>query len=240
MAIAVDATSTGSANPGTSVTVSHTCTGSDRILFTMVKNGNSAGQSGGTLSCTYNGVSMTEITSTSSGDTTSRISLFYLLAPATGTHDVVGSSSSNFYIQATSASYTGASGTQPDASNSATDATSPYDIAVTTIADNCWYIGCAANGLGNAVAVGTGTTNRGGAGSTACLADGNTAKTPAGSAALQWTGTGLHGLIIASFKPGTQVVGPANVKTYNDIASASTKTRNGTALASIKTLNGTA
>lgn len=204
MAIAFDAASNGVANPGTSVTVAHTCTGDNRILFTLVKSGNSAGQSGQTLSCTYNGVAMTQIDTQTPGDTTCTIGLFYILAPATGGANVVASHGANQFIQASSASYTGVGNGQPDASAKGTDATSEFTQAVITIADNCWVVGGCANGLGNAVAAATATTARAGSGSSSCLGDNNAAKTPAGSVTLAWSGSGAHALIVASFSPGIQ------------------------------------
>lgn len=58
MAIAFDATTTSSLGSAvTSITFSHTCTGSNRILFVCTANNGGANVTG----VTYNGVAMTNI-----------------------------------------------------------------------------------------------------------------------------------------------------------------------------------
>ena len=114
MAIAQDATSD-AALTTSPVTGSHTCTGSDRVLFVGAK-----GAAGYATSATYNGSSMTRINDVQSGVGEYNLSLFYIIAPSTGSNTVsvsVASGSVGF----TGSSYTGADQTtQPDVSGTKT------------------------------------------------------------------------------------------------------------------------
>lgn len=138
MAIARDATSQGNVNPGTSLTVSHVCTGSNLLLLVHVltNNTNEAIITG----VTYNGVSMTKI-KTQVSETTLRYGYIYgLLAPSTGANNVVVSASSSSVIGAQCVSYTGVKQSGlPDASNSNNTAGDSWTESITTIADNCWH-----------------------------------------------------------------------------------------------------
>lgn len=242
MAIAFDFGSTGTAS-ATSVTVAHTVSGSDRILLTGVTTGDGSSQGDDVVTgVTYNGVSMTRINTVVNTGNTSRSYLYYLLAPATGTNNVVASLSTSRRVRASSASYTGVGNGQPDASNTATDSSNPYSISVTTVADNCWVVGFDGNGAGEAITAGTSTTARGGSGTTGMIGDNNAAKTPAGSVTLNFASTDgfPNALVAASISPGTQVSGPTNMKTWDGVTSANIKTMDGVALASVKTWNGIA
>lgn len=195
-----DAVTTGSTT-GTSLTTSHTCTGSDRILMVGVTSNN--GASNFVTGVTYGGVAMTLIGERRKGDNERWLSLWYLIAPATGANNIVVSASSSTFLLADGVSYTGVKQSgQPDASatNIATNATT-FNTSLTSIADNCWHVMYAGNALGTHTA-GTGTTIRGtGAASNMC--DSNSAKTPAGSATLQLTYGSVNdwGSIIATIAP---------------------------------------
>lgn len=103
MAIAYDATASGSTVFGTSATWSHTCTGSDRVLYV-------AASAGVTITgITYNGVSLTILAGSGTGAVLAR-----LVAPATGANNVVVSTGSSEEIAGVSASYTGVDQTTPD------------------------------------------------------------------------------------------------------------------------------
>jgi hypothetical protein len=93
MAIAFDAASSvNSATDVTSLTVSHTCTGSDLTLTAIVTIGGNAATCTGV---TYNGVAMTQgVVSGPDGDN-NRTYIFYLANPATGAHNLVASFSAN-------------------------------------------------------------------------------------------------------------------------------------------------
>lgn len=237
MAIAVDATGTKTGGtPGTSFIWSHTCTGSNLILFV----GFNYGGAGITATVKYKGVSMTAV-SGSPMDMTggTRLYLFYLVGPATGTNDVeITTSSSIGGVQARSVSYTGVSQTgQPDATNtnSSTGGTT-IAVNVTTIADNCWVVGFC-NSDTDALSAGSGTTLRnGGANAAHAMFDSGGVVHPAGVKTLNVTcgSTGDLAMIAASFKP----VFVTSIKTINGLANASIKTVNGLARASVKSFNG--
>lgn len=126
MAIAVDSTSTGTNTAGTTVTVAHTCSGSDRVLIVVA----SAQDGVSTPSATYNGVSMTLVTSINGSQMSSF--MFALVAPATGANNIVVTKGSGDEYGVMAVSFTGAggysafssannnSGTASDTTNTAT------------------------------------------------------------------------------------------------------------------------
>ncbi len=207
MAIAVDSTAgnTGTTSPNI---WSHICTGSNLILFVAVRaEGVSA-----TVSVTYNGVSMTQAGSKSSSGSEVNF-LFYLLNPATGTHNVSVTFSGS-YGNGASASYTGVKQSGfPDASANSGGGivTPPLNVSVTTVADNCWVIASGQDNTGSGVVgAGTSTTARKFQNNSLIILDTNGVVSPAGSRTLQLTDTaGSAGLslVAVSFEP-SMVVGP--------------------------------
>ena len=204
MAIAFDSKTAASGTASSSHTFSHTCTGSDLILFVTATSAN-----GGVTGVTYNSVPMTQINSTVTDTVVLTTSLWYLINPATGANNVVISTSSATGTTGSSASYTGVSQTgQPDASTTvASSTTTSYSSSVTSVADNCWTIATSRTGNGFALTAGANTTVRnqpelvqfGGGG----LWDSGAVITPAGSSTLNVTCTSqfFGGAIMASFKP---------------------------------------
>jgi hypothetical protein len=203
MLIAFDAYTAGGDNGGSSnsLTYSHTCTGSNGILFVGVR--------GDVLndyvtSATYNGVAMSLAgKQICNGDR--YVYLFYLKGPATGTHNVVVTASQTILISADSTSYTGASqGVGLDATSVQQDGgSSPSNFSITTVADNCWVIECM-HSQSN-VTAGVGTTLRSdGTIQRPHLCDTNGPKTPAGSVTLSLNITPDYKnttAILASFEP---------------------------------------
>jgi hypothetical protein len=159
MAIALDATGGSTANTD-GLTFSHTCTGSSLILFVAVGIGNPTG-----VACsgvTYNGVAMTKVSEVYA-QSNIPVSLWYLINPATGAHNVVISTTGGgvSFTRGASASYTGAkqSGV-PDSFNTFANGTAGTSQALSTtvVANNCWLVVAAyANGD---VGAGTGVTQR--------------------------------------------------------------------------------
>jgi len=85
--VAFDAVSSGNGT-GATVTVSHTCTGSNRVLIVDAALGINPDTR--TLTATYNGVSMTSLGLRHSNDQSSGyIEKFILINPDSGTHDIV-------------------------------------------------------------------------------------------------------------------------------------------------------
>lgn len=198
-AIAFDAGSNGEANPGTSLTVAHTCTGSNLILFAGVQIGSGNDWITGV---TYNSVAMTQIGTVANNN---RSYLFYLLAPATGNNNIVISSSNSVQIRAANASHTGAlqSGV-PDASGTQQlSAVTSITTSVTTVLNNCWMVAHCADDQGT-LAAGTGSTQRAVASTaSSIIGDSNGVITPAGAYSMQWThgASGTMATVQASFAP---------------------------------------
>jgi len=135
--IAIDASNTDEINPNTTLSIAHTTTGDNLVMFVGVHN------QGGNLvtGVTYNSVDLTEITR-SSGSGSNYHSLWYLLAPDTGLHNVVITMSGSSYIGAGVVTYTGVDLTQDftnfDVSRvTATSAT----VSLTTTEDNSMLFG---------------------------------------------------------------------------------------------------
>lgn len=238
MAIAFDtSTQSSTVSTGTTITLSHTCTGTNGILFVGV-----SGIIGDVLSgVTYGGVAMTQ-TAKLQVPADRYVYLYHLVNPATGANDIVATNTitlNNAFIFG--ASYTGAKQTgQPDATNtnSAVAATT-LATSVTTVADNCWVVGMF--GSSNVVfSAGTGVTERQNktAGLASLIGDSNAAKTPAGSYSMtvNCTGSANMAALLASFAPAV-AAGPTNLKSLNTNVKSNIKSLDTNVLANIKSID---
>lgn len=147
MSIAVDATSNGSASTSTTCTVSHAVgAGSNRILILSLFCSTNDTITG----VTYGGVAMTQINKVASSVYGDVLYLYYLVAPATGSANIVATSSTPKTMFIAACSYTGASQTgQPDSSAiSATTSTNSKTITTTVVAANSWLVGIIRNDAG--------------------------------------------------------------------------------------------
>lgn len=151
---------------------------------------------------TYGGVSMSLLVK-DKGSSDRWGYIFGLLAPSTGTQDLVCTRSGTTYIGRQVAFYEGVKQSGlPDAFNANSRAgTGTLDTSVTTVADNCWLVGYGKSASGNPSA-GTATTQRESA-SGFGVYDSNGAKTPAGSYALQISVNTAGGLLVVSLAPET-------------------------------------
>jgi hypothetical protein len=187
---------------GTSVTVSHTTSGSNRILWVYVNCYRGAGSGDECIGVTYNGVSMTQAKKYQPRANVCMY-LFYLVAPDTGANNIIASfSASQDEIYCRSASYTGVSQTGiPDATGqSNVDPATSLSCATTTVSDNCWIVGGFYGENGN-VSASTNTTMRNTA-SSRPIGDTNSSQTPAGSHSVACTSSSsLLAIITASFSP---------------------------------------
>lgn len=113
MAIAFDAVSQGDNGGLLSLTVSHTCTGSDRALYVVLGAYNS-GSLPSTPTCTYNSVSMTVVANQTHVSQSYRLTIFRLVAPATGANDIVATYADTDEIVLAGLSLTGVDQTDPD------------------------------------------------------------------------------------------------------------------------------
>jgi len=136
MAINTDTYSNGGLWNGSqsSVTVSHTCNGTDRFLIVFINHFTSS-----ISSLTYNGVAMTYLT-----DVVSQwgyhLYVYYLKNPDQGTHNIVLTMAGNSYISMLSRSFTGTDQTsQPDVYSVVTNVTSPASPTLTS-SRNSWLL----------------------------------------------------------------------------------------------------
>lgn len=190
-ATAYDANGQGDGS-GTSITWSHTCTGSDRALFVTVL-GDDNDPADEVSGITYNSVSMTRVGTTKTGNLR-KIYLYALANPSSGANNVVVSfSASQGYAFGASVSYTGVNQTTPYDDEgtyaSGSEVSSPYNQTITTTVDNSWVM-MTLTGAG-AGAAGTDTTER--YDNTAILIyDSNAVVSPAGDRVLQMTYSASH------------------------------------------------
>ena len=203
MAIAFDAGTNPTYVNAATHTFAHTCSGSDRLLWVHCWRRSGDAVTG----VTYNGVAMTSLGTEILAQTTSGnayLTLWYLVAPATGSNNVVVTSVSALTEHIDSASsYTGCSQTGiPDAQATLSNTTQTNTTGtVTTVADNCWAIMFLRTQTGNSTA-GASTTRRTDAAGFTQTFDGNSPKTPAGSYSLNAThSNGQTGYWMASFAP---------------------------------------
>lgn len=202
MAIAyVNTTRNGPNTPATSTTFAHNCgTGSNRLLVVSVGIPNSDR----TITATYNGTSMTACGKVNTF--TRRVYMFYLIAPSTGSNNVVVTADSECdFLGVEASTYTGCKqSAQPDSQTLATSsATKSRTVTVTTNADNCWSVIC---GRANTtVTAGTNCTKRGdfGDSNNSIVCDSNGAITPAGnfSMTIDTPSTVANGYVMNAFAP---------------------------------------
>lgn len=182
-------------------TVSHTTSGSNRVLFVEVRGSTTDVVTG----ATYNSVSMGLVGKTHSGaGTNSWVYLFYLANPASGTHDIVVSGSTSDTVVVLGTSYTGASQGSLDNSTTATTSGTSLTTNITTVADNCWTI-LAAQSDNDGLTPGTGSNLvNSGVNTTTRTYDSNGVITPAGATSMDVSSNaGSNGIatVIASFAP---------------------------------------
>lgn len=163
MALAVDATSTGQAS-ATTLTYAHTCSGTNRLLLVEVATISAAGSAFpyGGITATYNGVSMTELSRQSNtGDSRQGSIGFYLIAPATGTNNVVitvGAPFNSPAISSVGVSYTGArQNSQPESYANLYSSSTSFTGSVTTVNTGVWTV-LMGTTKGGGLTQGSGTT----------------------------------------------------------------------------------
>jgi hypothetical protein len=120
----------------TSLTYSHTVSGSDRLLLVGVVFNTSADD---IASVTYNGVALTKINEVYQGGF-GAVQLWYLTAPDMGTNDIVITANNTYFIIGMSGSYTGVDQSNPIDTSDTSELTSTtvHDASITTTLDNCW------------------------------------------------------------------------------------------------------
>jgi len=183
-AISYDAATTNNtgSTPAT-VTYAHTVASqSDRILIVSVSNNSTTASQ--IASVTYNGTGMTSIRRDvgTVGSSVGTVETFYLLAPSTGTNNVVitqGATKSTF-VSSGAASYYGVAQSSPiDVTDYTESLTATYTLQATTATDNTWGVAGVFSQRG--ITANTNVTIRSGSASGITIGDTNAAQTPAGS-----------------------------------------------------------
>lgn len=206
MALAYDASSQASTAGATSLTWSHTCTGTDRAIEVDLSYYAPGGQT--VTGVTYAGVALTQIDRQDDG-ATDWAEIWVLSNPASGANNIVASFSGSIAAVGGGKSYTGAhqttaslTGTPAKASGSSTTPTVTVTSAVGEIASDC-----VANFLANE-SPDTGTerwdqsnADIGGAGST---------RTGAATVAMDWTldASASWAIVAVSIKPSAAAGDP--------------------------------
>lgn len=185
-AIAFDDSSQGnSVGAASSLTYSHTVSGSDRLLIVGVWFGSSRSLS----SITYNGDTMSDVVTILDTGGGERHGMQYLIAPDTGSNNVVVTLSGSAGIESTVASYTGVDQTDAiDATRTelGLETGTTYSEAITSVEDNTWAIWSTREYAGRTISAGADTAlrERIAVNFGLILADSDAAITPAGSRTL--------------------------------------------------------
>jgi hypothetical protein len=118
-----------SANNSGTRTLSHATTSATKCLVVVVSF--RSGSTVGSMSCTYNGVSMTmgPDVNTSTGSPNGRSTIYYLINPPVGTYNVVSTTTSNQIVSIVAINTTA---TSAGPFNSATSTTASVSDSVTT------------------------------------------------------------------------------------------------------------
>lgn len=153
MAVAYDNSSNSGSLTGSSTSFSHTTSGSGRLLLVGVYQ-----QSGSVSSITYNGVALTSLATTSLFGAI-RMTVYYLLAPASGSNTVAVtlSGSTNFGVIAES--FTGAGGVGTAVTSTSLSGTT-RSVSVTTAYSNSIVADFIGVNADTAITVGSGQTQR--------------------------------------------------------------------------------
>lgn len=200
MAVAFDAvgpSAAGASSLGsTSLTWSHTCTGSDRCLIVGVALSPTASDAGFATTATYNGVAMTSIGLVhSAGNTSGYVQMFRLAGPATGANTVAVTATGGTpdALSGGSVSFTGVDQTTPV--GTAFTANSPgvnaivISASVTGTVSGNFVVSTICDGSGGEVAT-TGTLRWSRFSSSASAAGSaamSTIAAPGGTQAMSWT-----------------------------------------------------
>lgn len=244
MAIARDSHSKGGNTGASSLSFGHTISSNTNGLLLVGFLENKSTTTDLCTGVTYNGVSMTKLKGNAATGGFGYYSIYGLLTPDTGNHNIVISFSATpeYGIRACSSAYTGVAQTGlPDATgfvgaNTGTSRT----LSITTVADNSWVFGYAEHDAAT-ITASTGFNELDAQDNYFKSGDSNGAITPAGSYSMSVTfsSSGYYCMMQGvSFAPYTTPT--SAIKTINGLAKASVKTVNGLAIASVKTFNGLA
>lgn len=181
---------------------SHTCTGTDLLLFVTMAYSLVPGML--VTSVTYNGVAMTVLGSTLTAPGGVKSVTYYLMNPATGAHNIVlNTDNAGDILDCNASSYNGVdTSTAPNIITTDVASASPTTTTGTTTVNNAWV---ALFGSGGQTA-GTGATKRGSShAQNGCNYDSNAAVTPAGSYSMTTSDVSNHAWKMVEFGPSLGV-----------------------------------
>lgn len=189
----------------TSASLSHTATGSNLLAWCHV-NTHQVG-SAAVTPVNYNGVGMTGLSAENparDGFAPNDVSswMFWLQNPSTGAQTINVTCASANSMDVDCCTYTGCSQSSiPDAHSKTenTSATTSCVLTVTTVADQCWLVGCFRNEIGGQAA-GANTTIRYDNGDGG-IADSNAARSTGSNSISTTFGSAVNAGIVASFAP---------------------------------------
>lgn len=214
LAVAFDANGWGTQGASSPVTWTHVVTGSNPNLLVAWDN---TGGSDVSTACTYNAAALSKLLTTTPNAFSA--ALWYIGNPSTGSNTVSVTLSGGVNNRSGSGSYSGCA-TSADNSGSTSKAgggTSPSNLTITSVADNCWLVGKATAGDAT-LSAGTNTTFRSNVGDNYGIwVDGNAAITPAGASTIQVTWTGGNQMIFvgATLAPATAAAGSIHLPYLN-------------------------
>lgn len=203
MAVAFQNKTSNSTSGASSLTVSHTASGSNLIAVVAISA--DYGASGYTTSVTYNGVSMTQAIEVQPTFDAGDSSIWYLVNPATGTQSVVANfASSTRNTQMVVYTFTGASQSSPIDNSGVNGNSASTSIAksITTNVDGCMVVDALSTNQGAS----TPTANGDNSNATTALGHGSSyaTKATAGSVNMSWsTNSGTNGIAVVSIAPSS-------------------------------------
>lgn len=155
-----------------------------------------------TPTVTYAGAAMTLVKSATYNFGTAENFLFVLVAPATGSNNVVITVTTAARMMSAASSYTGAlqSATMDNSASNNTAGTTAT-ATLTTVANNCWTVAWSGVGTAVTVSAGAGSTLRSNATQVSAIFDSNGPKTPAGSTSMtvNFSATAQQSSLMVSF-----------------------------------------
>jgi len=186
MAITLDSSNDGTGGTASSFTYAHNCTGTNLGLFVVIRGG--GGEGDRVTGVTYAGAAMTRLQYYNPGG--EGIYVYYKIAPATGSNNVVVTCSASSFIQVGSISYRGVNQTtltEGLTTNTATATSITTNITVST--RNSWTALFSKN-ASETILAGTGSTLRVNAGSEGARSADSNAPLSTGSQSMQLTAAG--------------------------------------------------
>lgn len=189
MAVAYDAASSSSGVSVATLTWSHTCSGSDRVLYALLEFDATAVT---VSSVTYNGAALTSVGRVAgAGSFGGVVEIWRRIAPSTGANNIVANFSANTDIVGGGHSFTGADQTTPNGTfTSATGTSTAPSVSITSASDEIVIDGVLhthSTGGTPTLSVGAGQTQRWNATPSVWIVGGGSTEAGAGSVTMSWT-----------------------------------------------------